>query len=141
MKEFEYLALKSFEFIDMIDSIARERTTLKVKKKDESHITITCQLAFPMAQIRYQTEEINGNLKVSRSVNWFPLVYSTVPFLALLETILFLIIFFTPSLTFVENWEGFLLVGLAWILALVFIIYQIFSELENLTKKLFKVKV
>ena len=141
MKEFEYLALKSYEFIDMLDVIARERNTLKVKKKTENEIALTCQIAIPMAHIKYCSEEINGNLKVTRRVNWFPIIYSTIPILALLELILFLIIFFTGSLTFTENWEGFLLVGLAWVLALVFIIYQIFSELENITKKLFKVKV
>jgi len=141
MKEFEYLAIKSYEFIDMLDAIARERTSLKVKKKTDTEITLTCQIAVPMAHIKYFSEEQDGNLRVTRKVNWFPFIYSTVPILALLELILFLIIFFTENLTFIENWEGFLLLGLAWILAIVFIIYQIFSELENITKKLFKVKV
>ena len=141
MKEFEYLALKSYEFIDMLDAIARERTTLKVKKRTDNDIVLTCQIAVPMAHIKYYSEEHNGNLKVTRKVNWFPFIYSTIPILALLELILFLIIFFTESLTFIENWEGFLLVGLAWILAIVFIIYQIFTELENITRKLYKVKV
>ncbi|MHA1199662.1 MAG: hypothetical protein ACTSQF_10080 [Candidatus Heimdallarchaeaceae archaeon] len=137
MKKFEYLALKSQEFIDMLDAIARERTTLKVKKKDDVDITLACQIAIPMAHIKYHTEEQGDNLNVYRRINWLPLFYSTIPLLALLEVILFLIANFADPIP----WFSYLLVGLAWLLGIAFILYQVFTELENLTQKLFKVKV
>ncbi|MCE7741382.1 MAG: hypothetical protein GOP50_02900 [Candidatus Heimdallarchaeota archaeon] len=137
MKKFEYLALKSHEFLDMLEAIARERTTIRVKKRDDKDITLTCQIAIPMAQIKYHTEEQGDNLNVYRRINWFPLVYSTIPILALLEAIMFLITYFNDNI----QWFSYLLVGLAWLLGIVFILYQIFSDLENLTQKLFKVKV
>ena len=136
MREFEYLALKPSEFIDMLDVIARERTTLKVKKKDEENIILTCQIAIPLVHFKYKVIAQNENLKVYRSINWFPLFYSTLPILALLESIILII-----NLSQDIIWFSYLLVGLAWLLGIVFILYQIFTELEYLTQTLFKVKV
>ncbi len=137
MKQFEYLALKSHEFIDMLDVIARERTTLRVKKREDNLIILTCQIAIPMAHIKYKTEGDGDNLIVYRKVSWLPLLYSTLPILAILEAIMYMITYFTSNV----QWFSYLLVGLAWGLGIVFIVYQIFSELENLAQKLFKVRV
>lgn len=137
MKKFEYLSLKQNEFIEMVDTIARERTTLKTKKKEENFIIVTCQIAIPVAKIKYHTEEQGDNLNVYRKVNWFPLIYYALPILLILESLLYLISYFTRNI----QWFSYLLLGLTWCLGIVFIIYQIFSELENLTQNLFRVKV
>ena len=137
MKKFEYLALKSHEFIDMVEAAARSRTTLKIKKKEEKCIVVACQVAVPVVKIKYKTEEHNENLTVHRSINWFPLFYSTIPVLALLEVIVFLFDYFGGGL----QWFSYLLVGLAWVLGIIFILYHIFTEIETLTQKMFKVKV
>jgi len=147
MKKFEYLALKSYEFLDMLEAIVRERTTLRVKKKEEERMVLICQVAIPMAKIKYKTEPHEENLYVYRSVNWFPLVYSTIPILLFLEAIVFLITFFNRdtsqpySIFSGYQWLSYLLVALAWLLGIAFVIYQIFLDLDILTQKLFKVKV
>ncbi len=147
MKRFEYLALKSQEFLDMLEAIARERTTLRVKKKKENHIVLTCQIAIPLAKIQYETEQHGENLYAYRRINLFPLFYSTLPILIFLEAIVFLITYFNRNTSIPysiwtnSQWLSYLLVILAWLLGIVFVLYQIFSDIEILTQKLFKVKV
>ena len=137
LKKYEYLALKSHEFLTMIDAISRERTTLKVKKKTEEQITVTCQIAIPVARITFKVEEQGENLDVYRTINWLPLFYSTIPFLLVLEAIIIGISFAIDS----HYYFSYILIALGWVVAIIFIVYQIFTELETLTKKLYRIEV
>lgn len=137
MKKLEFLALKPHEFIEMVDSIARERVTLRVKKRTENTIKLACQIGFPISFIHFKGQKVDNNLEVERRVNWFPLIYSTLPLLLVLIGIVFTIQYFTTGVTYFI----YILICLAWLLALGFLIYQIFSELEEINKKLFRIEV
>ncbi|MFW9853164.1 MAG: hypothetical protein ACFFDS_09485 [Candidatus Thorarchaeota archaeon] len=137
MKKFEFLALKPHEFIEMVDTITRERVTLKVKKKTENTIKVSCQVGLPIAFIQFKANKIDKNLEVERKLNWFPLIYSTLPLLLALIGIVYLIQYFTSGITYFI----YILICLAWLLALGFLIYQIYSELEEINKKLFRIEV
>ncbi len=137
MKKFEFLALKSHEFIEMVDTIARERVTLRVKKKTENTIKLSCQVGLPISFIHFKAQKIDKNLEVERRVNWFPLIYSTLPLLLALIGIVYTIQYFTSGVTYFI----YILICLAWLLALGFLIFQIYSELEEIDKKLFRIEV
>ncbi|MCG3215866.1 MAG: hypothetical protein KAS63_04085 [Candidatus Heimdallarchaeota archaeon] len=137
MKEFEFLALEAHEFLDMVDVIARERMTLKTKKRTDDSISLMCRFGLRLSKIHFKTVEENGKLRVLRKVNWFPLVYSTIPILLLLETIMFLIFYFSDK----SGIYSYFLVAAVWIVALTFMIYQTFVELEEIFKKLYRVEV
>lgn len=137
MKKFEFLALKPHEFIEMVDTIARERVTLRVKKKTENKIKLSCQIGLPISFIHFKAQKIDNNLEVERRVNWFPLIYSTLPLILALIGIVYTIQYFTSGVTLFI----YILICLAWLLALGFLIYQIYSELEEINKKLFRIEV
>jgi len=137
MKKFEFLALEPIEFIDMVDSIARERVTLKTKKRTDDSIFVMCRLGLPISRICYKVEEANGKLNVYRKVNWFPLVYSTLPIVLLLEAIMFVIFYFSEK----SGLISYVLVGAFWIVVLTFMIHQTFVELEEIFRNLYRVGV
>lgn len=137
MKKHEFLALKTHEFLEMIEAISRERQTLKIKKKVEDSITVTCHVGIPVSHIRFVTEEQGDNLVVTTKVNLFPIFYSSVPIFLLLEVIIFLISYFRNG----ENYFSYILVALAWIIGVGFLIYQTFAELEEIIKRLYRIEV
>ena len=137
LKKYEYLALKSHEFLTMTNAIARERNTLKVKKRTEDQITVTCQIAIPVAHFTFKVEEQGENIDVYRTINWFPLFYSTIPFLLILEAIIVGISFAIDS----HYYFSYILIVLGWVVTIIFIVYQIFTELETLTKRLYRIEV
>ena len=137
MKKYEYLALKDHEFIEMIDAIARERNTLKVKNKEENQITIACQVAIPVAFIKFFVDQDGDNLIVHRKIGWWPLFAFTIPLLFVLEGIMVGISFAIDNHVIFS----YILIALAWVILIVFIVYQIFDELDLLLKKLYRVKV
>ena len=137
MKKQEFLALESSEFIDMVDSIARERVTLRTKKKTDDSIFLMVRLGIPISRISYKTEETNGQLNVYRKVNWFPLFYSTIPILLVLEAIMFTIFHFSER----SGLFSYILVGAFWIVALTFMMHQTFVELEEIYRRLYRVGV
>jgi hypothetical protein len=137
MKKLEFLVLKPYEFIEMVENIARERVTLRVKNKTENTIKLSCQVGFPISFIHFKAQKIDKNLVVERRVNWFPLIYSTLPILLALIGIVYAIQYFTSGVTYFI----YILICLAWLLALGFLIYQIYSELEEINRKLFRIEV
>ncbi len=137
MKKYEYLALKDHEFIKMIDAIARERNTLKVKLREENQITIACQVAIPVAFIKFFVNQEGDNLIVHRKIAWWPLFAFTIPLLLVLEGIMVGISFAIDNHVIFS----YILIALAWVILIVFIAYQIFDELDLLLKKLYRVKV
>ncbi len=137
MKEYEYLALKDYEFIEMIDAISRERNTLKVKKKTEKQITLACQVAIPVAFIKFFVHQQDGNLKVQRKISWWPLFAFTIPLLLALEGIMIGISFVVEN----QIYFSYILIALAWVVLIIFLTYQIFEELDLLLKKLYRVEV
>jgi hypothetical protein len=137
MSKHEFLALKTHEFLEMIEAISRERQTLKVKRKTENSITVTCHLGIPVSHIRFVTEEQGDNLTVTRKANLFPLFYSSVPIFILLEAIIFIISYFRNG----ENYFIYVLVALAWVIGAGFLIYQTYAEIEQITKKLYRIEV
>ncbi len=137
MKEYEYLALKDYEFIEMIDAISRERNTLKVKKKTEKQITLACQVAIPVAFIKFFVHQQGGNLKVQRKISWWPLFAFTIPLLLALEGIMIGISFTVDN----QIYFSYILIALAWVVLIIFLTYQIFEELDLLLKKLYRVEV
>ncbi|MCE7748042.1 MAG: hypothetical protein GPJ51_06575 [Candidatus Heimdallarchaeota archaeon] len=137
MKEYEYLALKDHEFIEMIDAISRERNTLKVKKKTEKQITLACQVAIPVAFIKFFVHQRDGNLKVQRKISWWPLFAFTIPLLLALEGIMIGISFVVEN----QIYFSYILIALAWVILIIFLTYQIFEELDLLLKKLYRVEV
>ena len=138
MKKHEFLALKKHEFHEMIEAIASKRSTLKLKKKTDDSIKLTCHVGIPVSHINFITEEEGDNLIVTRRINLFPLFYSTLPILILLEVIIFLISYFRPGES--DNLVYYL-IALAWILAMAFFIYQTYTEIEEIVKKLYRVEV
>ncbi len=137
MKEYEYLALKDHEFIEMIDAISRERNTLKVKKKTDKQITLACQVAIPVAFIKFFVHQQDGNLKVQRKIRWWPLFAFTIPLLLALEGIMIGISFVVEN----KIYFSYILIALAWVILIIFLTYQIFEELDLLLKKLYRVEV
>ncbi|MCG3222035.1 MAG: hypothetical protein H7641_11715 [Candidatus Heimdallarchaeota archaeon] len=145
MKEHEFLALKTHEFLEMIEAIARERQTLKTKKRTDDSVTLTCHLGIPVSHIRFNTEEQGENLLVTRKVNLLPLFYSSLPIFILLEVIIFLISHFRNVdniyFRYVDNIFIYILVALTWIIAIGFLIYQTFADLEEIVRKLYRIEV
>ncbi len=137
MKKYEYLALEDHEFLEMIDSIARERNTLKVRNKSENSILIACQVAIPIAFIKFFVNQEGDNLIVRRKISWWPLFAFTVPLLLALEGIMVGISFAIDNHVIFS----YVLIALAWVVGIVFITHQIFVELDLLVKKLYRVKV
>jgi hypothetical protein len=137
MKDQKFLALKPHEFLEMIDAIARERQTLKTRKKSDNSITLTCHLGIPVSHIRFHTEEQGENIIVTRRVNLIPLFYSTFPIFILLEVIIFLISYFRNG----DNVFIYILIGLSWIIGVGFLIYQTYAELEEIERKLYRIEV
>ena len=137
MKEYEYLALKDHEFIEMIDAISRERNTLKVKKKTEKQIIIACQIAIPVAFIKFFVQQQDGNLNVQRKISWWPLFAFTVPVLLALEGMMIGISFVVDT----QIYYSYILIALTWVIAIIFLTYQIFEELDLILKKLYRIEV
>jgi hypothetical protein len=137
MKDHEFLALKTHEFLEMIEAIARERQTLKIKKRTDDSVTLTCHLGIPISHIRFKTKEQGENLLVTRRMNLLPLFYSTLPIVILLEVIIFLISYFRNG----DNIFIYVLVALAWIIAIGFLIYQTFADMEEIVRKLYRIEV
>lgn len=137
MKKFQFLALKSEEFLDMIDKISSERNALKRKKRTEDVIKIICFIAIPASIIVYKVTEEKDNLYVTRSINFLPVLLLSIPILAALEAIVYGISALVGSF----NSLSFILVGSVWIMAVVFLIYQTFVEVDEINKKLYRVEV
>lgn len=137
MKEYEYLALQDHEFIEMIDAISRERNTLKVKKKTEKQIIIACQVAIPVAFIKFFVQQQDGNLNVQRKISWWPLFAFTVPVLLALEGMMIGISFVVDT----QIYYSYILIALTWVIAIIFLTYQIFEELDLILKKLYRIEV
>lgn len=137
MKEKEFLALKSSEFFDMLEKIARERNSLKVKKRSDNMIVLMCVLLIPASLIRFKTVEKNNNLTVSRTINLLPVILLSIPILAALEAAVYgisVLMGRTGMLTYI-------LIGFAWVLAIIFLIYQTYVEIDEINKKLYRVEV
>ncbi len=137
MKKHEFLALEASEFIDMVDGIARERVTLRTKKKTDDSIFLMVRLGVPISRICYKVEKTEEHLNVYRKVNWFPLFYSTVPIVLILEAIMFAIFYFSEK----SGLISYILVGAFWVLSLTFMMHQTFVELEEVYRKLYRVGV
>ena len=137
MKKYEYLALKDYEFIKMIEAIVKERNPLKVKKKDNDFIVVACQVVIPVAFIKFYAKQEGENLDVSRKISWWPLFTFTIPLLIILEGIMLGISFSVGE----HKIFSYVLIALAWLIGIIFIVYEIFSELELLIRKLYRVEV
>ncbi len=147
MKKFQFLALKSEEFFDMIEKISRERDLLKQRKRTDNVLKIVCFIVIPASIITFNVKEENNHLTVSRSISFLPVLLLSIPILAALEAIVYGILFlidYFSSVTFilVEYFSNvtFILVG-GWIMAVMFLIYQTYVEVDEINKKLYRVKV
>ncbi len=137
MKKFQFLALKSEEFFDMIDKISRERNALKRRKRTDNVIKIVCFIVVPASIITFKVKEENDHLNVTRKINFLPILLVSIPILAALEAIVYGISIL------VNNFSNltFILVGSAWIMAIIFLVYQTFVEVDEINKKLYRVEV
>lgn len=137
MKKFQFLALKSEEFFDMIDKISRERNSVKRRKRTENVLKLVCFIVIPASIITFRVEEEDNHLIVNRSINFSPILLLSIPILAALEAIVYGISYL------VDNFSSltFYLVGGAWIMVVMFLIYQTFVEVDEINKKLYRVKV
>lgn len=137
MKKFQFLALKSEEFFDMIDKISRERNTLKRRKRTDNVMKLVCFMVIPASIITFKVKEENSHLIVTRTINFLPILLLSIPILAALEAIVYGIS------TLVNNFSAltFILVGSAWIMVVIFLIYQTFVEVDEINKRLYRVEV
>lgn len=137
MKKFQFLALKSEEFFDMIGKISRERNTLKRKKRTDNVMKIVCFIVIPASIITFKVKEENSHLIVTRTINFLPILLLSIPIIAALEAIVYGIS------TLVNNFSAptFILVGCAWIMVVMFLIYQTFVEVDEINKRLYRVEV
>ncbi len=137
MKKFQFLALKSEEFFDMIGKISRERNTLKRRKRTDNVMKIVCFMVIPASIITFKVKEENSHLNVTRTINFLPILLLSIPILAALEAIVYGIS------TLVNNFSAltFILVGSAWIMVVIFLIYQTFVEVDEINKRLYRVEV
>ena len=137
MKKFQFLALKSEEFFDMIVKISRERNILKQRKRTDNVIKIICFLVIPISIITFKVKEENNHLNVTRTVNFLPILLLSIPILAALGAIIYGIS------TLVNNFSTltFTLVGSAWIMVVIFLIYQTFVEVDEINKRLYRVEL
>ena len=137
MKKFQFLALKSEEFFDMIVKISRERNVLKQRKRTDNVIKIIIFLVIPASIITFKAKEENNHLNVTRTINFLPILLLSIPIMAALEAIVYGI----SSL--VNNFSAltFILVGSAWIMIVIFLIYQTFVEVDEINKRLYRVEL
>jgi len=137
MKKFQFLALKSEEFFDMIEKISRERNTLKRRKRTDNLIKIVCFIVIPASIITFKVKEENNHLNVTRTINFLPILLVSTLILSALEAIVYGIS------ALVNNFSNltFILVGGAWIMAIIFLIYQTFVEVDEINKKLYRVEL
>ena len=137
MKKFQFLALKTEEFFDMIAKISRERSTLKQRKRTDNEMKIICFVAIPASIITFYVKEENNHLNVTRTINFLPILLLSIPFLAALEAIVYVI----STLANKFSALTFILVGSAWIMVVIFLIYQTFVEVDEINKRLYRVEV
>ncbi len=137
MKKYLFLALKKEEFLTMIDRITHERLHLKTKKITDDSITIACQLALPISTITFRVKEEEKNLRVTRIISWIPFLWTLIPLLIILEAITF---GFSYIFEDISIWS-YLIVGFVWLLLTTFLIYYVFTEVEEILNKLYKVEV
>lgn len=137
MKKYLFLALKKEEFLTMIDVITHERLHLKTKKITDDSITIACQLALPIATISFSVKEEEKNIRVTRIISWIPFLWTLIPFLIILEAITF---GFSYIFEDISVWS-YLIVGFVWLLLTTFLVYYVFTEVEEILNKLYKVEV
>lgn len=137
MKKFQFLALKSEEFFDMIDKISRERNALKQRKRNDNIMKLFCFMVIPASIITFKVKEENDHLIVTRTINFLPILLLSIPILATLEAIVYGI----SALVNNFNALTFVLVGSAWIMVVIFLIYQTFVEVDEINKRLYRVEV
>ncbi|MCK4895770.1 MAG: hypothetical protein KAS47_03120 [Candidatus Heimdallarchaeota archaeon] len=137
MKKFQFLALKSEEFFDMISMISRERNTLRRGKRTDNVMKIICFMVIPASIITFKVKEENSRLNVTRTINFLPILLLSIPILAALEAIVYGIS------TLVNTFSAltFILVGSAWIVVVMFLIYQTFVEADEINKRLYRVEL
>jgi hypothetical protein len=137
MKKFQFLALKTEEFFDMIAKISRKRSTLKQKKRTDNEMKIICFIVIPASIITFYVKEENNCLNVTRTINFLPILLLSIPILAALEAIVYGIS------TLVNKFSAltFILVGIAWIMVVICLIYQTFVEVDEINKRLYRVEV
>ncbi len=137
MKKFQFLALKSEEFFDMIDKICRERNSVKRTKRTDNVLKLVCFVVIPASIITFNVKEENNHLVVNRSINFSPILLLSIPILAALEAIVYGISYLVDNFSSLTFW----LVGGAWVMVVMFLIYQTFVEVDEINKKLYRVKV
>ncbi|MHA1202551.1 MAG: hypothetical protein ACTSQ4_08520 [Candidatus Heimdallarchaeaceae archaeon] len=137
MKKFQFLALKNEEFFDMVSKISRERSTLKQRKRTDKIMKLICFMVIPASIITFKVEEENNHINVTRTINFLPVLLLSIPILAALEAIVYGIS------TLVNNFSvlTFILVGSAWIMVVIFLIYQTFVEVDEINKRLYRVEL
>jgi len=137
MKKYLFLAIKKEEFLTMIDVITHERLHLKTKKITDDSITIACHLALPITKITFRVKEEENNIRVTRTISWIPFLWTLIPFLIILEAITF---GFSYIFEDISVWS-YLIVGFVWLLLTTFLVYYVFTEVEEILNKLYKVEV
>lgn len=137
MKKFQFLALKSSEFCDMVEVIARDRKVLRIKNRNENMIKLACFMIIPISTITFKIEKDKGNLNVTRSINFLPIILLSIPAIAFLEAIVYGIAVLT------ENFQSlsFILIGCFWLMVIVAVIYQTYVEVDEINRKLYRVEV
>ncbi|MHA1483007.1 MAG: hypothetical protein ACTSQC_07405 [Candidatus Heimdallarchaeaceae archaeon] len=137
MKKFQFLALKSEEFFDMVGKISRERNTLKRRKRTDNVMKIICFMVIPASIITFKVKEENNHLIVTRTINFLPILLLSIPIIAALEAIVYGISILVNKFSALT----FILVGGAWIVVVIFLIYQTFVEVDEINKRLYRVEV
>ena len=103
----------------------------------EKQIIIACQVAIPVAFIKFFVQQQDGNLNVQRKISWWPLFAFTVPVLLALEGMMIGISFVVDT----QIYYSYILIALTWVIAIIFLTYQIFEELDLILKKLYRIEV
>ncbi|MCK5141308.1 MAG: hypothetical protein KAQ70_03865 [Candidatus Heimdallarchaeota archaeon] len=137
MKKFQFLALKSEEFFDMVGKISRERNTLKRRKRTDNVMKIICFMVIPASIITFKVKEENNHLIVTRTINFLPILLLSIPIIAALEAMVYGISVLVNKFSALT----FILVGSAWIVVVIFLIYQTFVEVDEINKRLYRVEV
>ncbi len=137
MRKFEFLALSSKEFCDMIETITIEKLFLKKKEISSNLIILEVKVAFFTSYLRFDLEETEQALIVKKRLILYPsLLYSF-----LILAVLGLFVFLTSLIFVFQTHIAYFSAFGFWLLLTTILLLYTYNETEDILTHLFRTKV
>ncbi|MHA1685992.1 MAG: hypothetical protein ACTSYD_06220 [Candidatus Heimdallarchaeaceae archaeon] len=137
MKEFEFLKLQEDEFVSMLKSITKERLFLRVKSIQDQKISLLCTIGIPTLLLEYKFTQKEECLKVTRKLNWLPLLFSLLPILLFFE----LITFGISMLVGEKGYWSYVIIAVVFVILTFVMVFFSLNESDAVMDSLYKVEI